>query len=70
MNPRKVFLSPYIQYQNRNGQKFFIVRKISPNEYDIDDCGPMYVIKFEDGAHIDAWPEEIFEVGTTYGGGI
>lgn len=57
---RETFLTPYDQYKNRNGQSFSLIRKIHPNEYDEAECGPMYVICFDDGKHIDVWPEEIF----------
>ena len=56
------FQSPYGQYQDRNGQAFEIVRKISEEDGEHDaEVLPMFVIRFPDGIEIEAWPEEIGE---------
>ena len=55
-----VFNSPYDQYKDRNGQTFVIVRKITEEEEDYDfETLPVYIIRFQDGEEITAYPEEI-----------
>jgi hypothetical protein len=57
-----IFESPYDQYETRNGQHFEIVREISEaDELHDAEVLPMYVIRFDDGCEIEAWPEEIGE---------
>jgi hypothetical protein len=57
---REAFQTPFQQYRERDGQPFTIVRKIEePNsDYDAESL-PMYVIRFNDGEVIDAWPVEV-----------
>lgn len=55
-----IFRSPYDQYRDRVGQHFEIIRVITRPESDVDlENLPMYVIRFDDGDEIHAWPEEV-----------
>jgi hypothetical protein len=54
-----VFTSPYEQYADRIGQKAVVLGEIPHDSFDYDECGPLYMIRFYDGAKIEAWPEEI-----------
>ena len=59
-NPRPTFHTPYEQFADRIGQKFTILREITePDDTHDAEVLPMYVIRFEDGHEIEAWPEEI-----------
>ena len=52
--------TPYEDYQKYNGKSFKVVRRMSYADDDIDlECLPKWIIRFEDGAEIEAWPEEI-----------
>ena len=53
------FTAKYDQHAERNGQTFTVLGAVDPKTYDADDCGPMYSIRFADGAEIEAWPEEV-----------
>lgn len=53
------FAAKYDQHAERNGQTFTVLGAVDPKTYDADDCGPMYSIRFADGAEIEAWPEEV-----------
>ena len=56
----KRFNSPYDQYRHRNGHIFEIVREITKPDKEHDaEVLPMFLIRFEDGLQIEAWPEEI-----------
>lgn len=54
----ETFVSPYEQYKDRIGQHFEVLRPISVEDNDLE-CLPRWVIRFKDGAEIEAWPEEI-----------
>ena len=57
---RQTFQSSYEQYTERNGQRFTLVRVIEKADAKHDqEVLPMYVIRFEDGVEIEAWPEEV-----------
>lgn len=49
-------------WNNRSGQKCVAVRPLTPQECDIDDVGPMWRIRFEDGIETDAFQDELKEV--------
>jgi hypothetical protein len=54
------FQSPYEQYKERNGQGCKVVETITePDATHDEEVLPMYRVQFEDGATIEAWPEEI-----------
>lgn len=60
------FHSPYQQYQTRVGESFTIIRKITKRNATAADrlvfdreVLPVYLIRFEDGVEITAWPEEV-----------
>ena len=54
------FESPYDQYRERNGQTIEIVRRIEEADAEHDEeVLPMFIVRFEDGEEIEAWPEEI-----------
>lgn len=63
---RETFFTRTDQYRERNGQRFEVLRKITPwnmtdadrEEYDTEVL-PMYRIRFEDGHETSAFPEEI-----------
>lgn len=54
------FETPYEECSEYNGQKYEIVRR---SNYEIGDCDmeclPQWIIKFEDGKEINAYPEDI-----------
>jgi len=55
-----VFHSPYEQYKSRNGQEFQVIKEITvADETHDEEVLPMYVIQFDDGEQIEAYPEEI-----------
>jgi hypothetical protein len=55
-----VFRTPYEQYRVREGQRFEVVRVIDAADAEHDaECLPMYVVRFGDGAEVEAWPEEL-----------
>jgi hypothetical protein len=59
---RTTFTTPFEQYRAREGQAFTVVRKITEADLEHDEESlPMYVIRFEDGAEIEAWPIEVEE---------
>lgn len=54
------FDTPYEDYQKYNGQSFEVVRRMSYVNDNIHlECLPKWIIRFEDGVEIEAWPEEI-----------
>lgn len=57
---RETFKSVYSQYRDRNGQTFTHVMTIDKPDstHDVESL-PMYVIRFNDGTEIEAWPEEV-----------
>jgi hypothetical protein len=57
----KTFFSPYSEYENRIGQRFSVVRRLSEEEADLE-CLPMWEIMFEDGEKICVYPEEITNI--------
>lgn len=60
---KKAFDSPYRQYSNLNGRPFRVIREITePDERHDEECLPVYVIQFEDGKQIEAYPEEVLAV--------
>ena len=60
------FDTPYEDYRKYNGKSFEVVRRMSYADDNIDlECLPKWIIRFEDGAEIEAWPEEICKTGET-----
>lgn len=58
-----VFNTPYEECSEYNGQKYEIVRRASYVNGDCDmECLPQWIIKFEDGKEINAYPEEICKI--------
>ena len=57
-----MFVSPYEQYAERNGQAYKVIRIFDKDDerHDISEVGVMYLIQFVDGEQIEAWPEELF----------
>ena len=54
------FESPYDQYRERNGQTIEVIWCIEEGDAEHDEeVLPMFIVRFEDGAEIEAWPEEI-----------
>lgn len=54
----ETYHTPFKQYEEFEGKPFTVVKRL--NEYDADLCSlPMWIIKFEDGNTLAAWPEEI-----------
>lgn len=60
-----VFESPYDQLREHNGKPYTLVGQLPFEDYDFDDCGPLFLIRFEDGTEVEAWPEELQEVEGT-----
>jgi hypothetical protein len=64
-NFRQTFRSPFEQYAHRIGNRFTVIYAYTPEELSRmqglpeDETDPMYRIRFEDGAEIDAWGEEV-----------
>lgn len=60
---RDVFKSPYIDERVHNGRPFTILGLADRLAFDMDEAGPYYRIRFEDGAkeEFDADPIEIYE---------
>lgn len=66
---RFTFTSPYqygptrmgdADFAARKGTEAEVVEEIDHSEYDYEEVGPMYRIRFlSDGLVIEAWPEEI-----------
>jgi len=56
---RKTFFTPFDQHAERIGYPFIIIGPVSKDK--VDEGIELYVIQFEDGSQIEAWPEEIFE---------
>jgi len=57
---RETFTTPYSQYADREGQPFAVIRQLSDKKRD-PEVGVLYLIRFEDGTEIHAWPEEVLE---------
>ena len=54
------FHAVYDQHSNRDGEEFSLVKVIdTPDESHDAEVLPMYLIRFNDGQEIEAWPEEI-----------
>lgn len=57
---RAAFQTPHEQHRDRNGQPFTLVRKIEEPDATHDaEVLPMYVVRFDDGVEIEAWPDEV-----------
>ena len=60
---KNVFYSPYSDVRKHNGEHFHIVRRMSCENDNIDkEVLPKWIIAFDDGTQIEAWPEEICEL--------
>lgn len=60
--PSGTFHTPHEQYRERNGYPYTLVRTIEkPDKTHDEEVLPMYEIQFEDGVHIEAWPDELKE---------
>lgn len=56
----RTFITPFSQYEARNGQQVEIMRVIRrPDATHDRECLPMYEVRFADGETIEAWPEEL-----------
>lgn len=58
---RFTFDTPFDQYAARRGQMAVVVAHYTEDDadHDISEVGPMYRVQFDDGAEIEAWPEEV-----------
>jgi hypothetical protein len=56
----ETFWTPYTDHKDRIGQKFEVVRRVKEGEADLE-CLPLWIIRFEDGKEITAYPEEIIK---------
>ena len=57
---RDTFTTPYEQYATREGHPFKVRGIVDePDETHDAEVLPMYVIQFDDGECIEAWPEEV-----------
>lgn len=59
IEPRSTFASPYEQYAERRGEPFTLLGEIPAEGHHDEECSPMYLIRFDDGTEIEAWPEEV-----------
>lgn len=59
-NQKCIFQSPYDQFKHRNGQSILVIREVAEDDpnYDVEVL-PVYIVRFDDGFEIGAWPEEI-----------
>lgn len=61
------FETPYEECSEYNGQKYEIVRRAN---HEIGDCDmeglPQWIIKFEDGKEVNAYPEEICKLEVNF----
>lgn len=57
----KRFLPTYDEYEERHGEEFEVLHKLTPEEVgpDYEEVGDMYLIRFADGTEVNAWPEEV-----------
>lgn len=58
------FWSPYEQYEDRIGEPFTVMRRVSEQDADLE-CLPMWGIRFEGGDEIEAHQEEICALKVT-----
>ena len=57
---KSVYESPFTDYSQYNGKPFRIVRRMSLQEDNVDiSVLPKWIIAFDDGVQIEAYPEEI-----------
>ena len=49
-------------WNERSGSRCVVVRELTRKECDIEDVGPMYRVRFEDGVETDAFIDELMEV--------
>lgn len=59
---RQFFTSPFVEYKERIGQRFTVVREIRPAKLPTEEEegeDDMYLIRFEDGTEIDAFGHEV-----------
>lgn len=56
---RSRFVSPYEQYADRIGQRFVVTGLAPEADYDREEVGRMWSIRFGDGYETTAWPEEV-----------
>ena len=59
-----IFRTPYTQNSGYNGKPFSFVDEITADncsqyDFDYNECGQAFVIRFECGIIIVAWPEEV-----------
>jgi hypothetical protein len=61
--PEGIFQSPYDQYRHRIGDHFIVLKTFTEEDENHDlEVLPMFLIRFDDGVEIEAWPEEIMEL--------
>lgn len=53
-----VYWSPYTEWENYYGKPFKVIKRATERENDLEVL-PMWIIQFEDGKRIQAYPEEI-----------
>ena len=56
---RSRFVTPWEQHKDRIGQRFTVMGPAPETDYDREEVGRMWAIRFEDGTEITAWPEEV-----------
>lgn len=49
----------YEELNERSGSPVLVLRALTEKEIDINDIGPMYVVKFSDGYECDAFEDEL-----------
>ena len=54
-----VFQSIYEQYKSRNGMSFTVLGIAQSDLYDSEDVGAIFIVQFDSGDVIEAWPDEI-----------
>ncbi len=57
---RAIFMTPYDQYPERDGQEITLLAAITRTDAQHDpEVLPMFRARFADGEEIEVWPEEI-----------
>lgn len=57
----ETFWTPYEERNvaDRIGQRFTVLNQKNPSTYDFEEVGVIYIIRFDDGEVVEAFPEEV-----------
>jgi hypothetical protein len=54
------FWTPYTDHEDKIGKEFLWITEKKKDTYDYEEVGDIYIIEFDGGVLIEAFPEEIF----------